>query len=220
MKIASSFYGMDGFIAAKASHHPFLAALATYGNLPGQILSFGAGALWLFTFYRPSWQSVRKGAFTIALISLIGSGIAIHTVLKENYGRPRPRAITEFGGTARFRTVYAPSWQVASENDKSFPSGHVAMGTLFISLGLIGWKERSYSTMAIGFLLGIPLTVMLSYARIAQGAHFLSDVLASFVGMWTLSVIIIMILYPEGPSASSSARHSTLPRKKQAKKAT
>lgn len=216
MKVASSFYGLDGFIASKASYHPFFAALATYGNLPGQLLSLSAGMLWFFTLYRPSWQSLRKGAFALSLISLLGCGAMIHWGLKEHYGRPRPRAVTEFGGTERFRAVYSPTWQVVSDQDKSFPSGHVAMGMLFISLGLIGWKERFYLLSIGSFLFGIPFTSVLGYVRIAQGAHFLSDVLAACVGMWVLSLVVLMVLYPE----ASTIKRAATPRKKQVKKAT
>lgn len=191
VKVTSSFYGVDGFLRS-----PFLSALTHYGELPGHLLIVGSAFLWFFTFYRPSWQRARTAALAVALVGLLGVYGGVH-LLKEVYGRPRPREVMEFGGSARFRPVYyAPTWHVPNDNYKSFPSGHAAMGMLFITLGLVSWKERWYIVAFFGFFLGLAYSFALGYSRIAQGAHFLSDVLASFVGIWTLSILCVMLLYP------------------------
>lgn len=193
MKVAASFYGVDGFL--KTFPNPLLAALAAYGNFLGPLLTIASAALWLFTFYRPSWHAMRKGTLLVMLVSILSICI-VNLVFKEIYGRPRPRQVIEFGGAERFRPIYAPLWRVPNDTYKSFPSGHVSMGMLFITLGLVGWKERCYTIACFGFLLGIPLSIALGYVRMTQGAHFLSDVLASAVLVWTLSIVLIMLFYP------------------------
>lgn len=208
MKIAGTFYGIDGFASKTHPHYSLFDNLAKYGNLPGQLLAVGALLLWLYTFYKPSWQSMRKAALVVALVGFLGACVGIHLVLKEVYGRPRPREVVEFGGPARFTPIYAPTWHVPNDNYKSFPSGHVAMGMLFVTLGLVGWKERSYSAAIFGLIFGLGFSVLLGYSRMAVGAHFLSDVLSSFVLMWTLSVVLVMFFYPGDVKAKAGKRRA------------
>lgn len=193
MKIASSFYGVDGFSYSKNPHDLLVSLLISYGNIPGHVLTVGAAGLWLFTFYRPSWQRVRTAALTI---TLVGSCACVGILaIKQVYGRPRPREVVQFGGAEKFRPVYAPTWSVPNDHYKSFPSGHVGMAMVFVTLGLVGWKERWYLLATFGFLFGVPFALMLAYVRMAEGAHFLSDVLTALVGVWTLSALLVMVLY-------------------------
>ena len=69
---------------------------------------------------------------------------------------------------------------------KSFPSGHVAMGFYYLSLLLLAKRAwLFYSALFLILFWGVGLMV----TRVVQGGHFVSDVLASFVLMWLIACV-------------------------------
>lgn len=103
----------------------------------------------------------------------IGPGILVNTIFKDHWGRARPHQILEFGGTAHFSPAVVLSDQCA--RNCSFPSGHAALGFWLLAFAVAvppRWRTPLYVfALAVGMLVGL--------MRIAQGAHFLSDVIAA-----------------------------------------
>jgi membrane-associated PAP2 superfamily phosphatase len=112
------------------------------------------------------------GLFIILSVAL-GSGLIVNSILKEHWGHPRPAEIVEFGGDGS----YAPPWaKRPSGQGKSFPSGHAAIAFSYIVFYFILRVPRPglakvcfWGSILFGSLMGL--------ARVAQGRHFLSDVL-------------------------------------------
>ncbi len=120
-------------------------------------------------------RRLRKIALYLILVAIIGPGFLVNAVLKEGWGRPRPRNVEEFGGKDRYEQV----WEYdASSPGKSFPSGHASMGFYFFGAWFLtrrwGWGWW-WGTLVGTLLLGLALGL----ARIVQGGHFASDVLWS-----------------------------------------
>ncbi|MBN1594482.1 phosphatase PAP2 family protein [candidate division FCPU426 bacterium] len=143
------------------------------GTLPGLLLS-GAGLFviigaWLW----PQLKTYRRFAAVIVLTLLLGPGLLINALGKEYWGRPRPRDVSRFGGTQAFHRFYQPG---LPGRGKSFPCGHASVGFLFVSLYFIaGTRRWKWSWLGFGLAYG----TLMGIGRMAQGAHFASDVIWS-----------------------------------------
>lgn len=117
------------------------------------------------------------------LALVIGPGLVVHTVFKDQWGRPRPSQIAEFGGTGHYVRPGVLSTQC--RKNCSFVSGHAASGYFLIAGGLLWPARRKRWTIA-----GIVLGSAIGAVRIIQGGHFFSDVLGSLVVVWTTVLIV------------------------------
>lgn len=117
-----------------------------------------------------------KSPIVFLLLALaLGPGFSVNSILKENFGRARPRNIVEFEGTANFSPAGYLSTQC--KRNCSFSSGHAAMGFYFSSLSWIVPPPYQAMTFLGGFLFGS----IVGFGRIVQGGHFFSDIIFSFV---------------------------------------
>ncbi|MDR2032700.1 MAG: phosphatase PAP2 family protein [Azoarcus sp.] len=126
-------------------------------------------------FRRRDWR-IRSGFLLAALI--LGPGLAIDVAAKDHWGRARPSRIAEFGGAARFTPALLPADQC--EKNCSFVSGHASAGFFAVSLGFLGGMAARRRWTLIGLVLG----GLAGLGRIAQGGHFLSDVVFAFFITW------------------------------------
>lgn len=138
----------------------------------------------------------RKPALLVVLTLIVGGGLIAHGLLKEYWGRPRPRQIEEFGGAQAYRPFWQPRWSSA-EPSKSFVSGHAVTAFLFFTLILIGQRQRSRPLIALGVLLSTLFGLALGYARMAQGGHFFTDILFSALIMWWTALMMEGLVYAE-----------------------
>lgn len=136
------------------------------------------------------WLGLTRRVAAFILLSLaLGPGLVVEFGLKDHWGRARPRDLVEFGGEARFTPAYLPSEECAS--NCSFVSGHAAMAFYFLTFALLApapWRRPAVvAVLLFGCLTGA--------MRVAQGAHFVSDVIASgflVTGIvWALKAAIV-----------------------------
>jgi len=122
--------------------------------------------------YYTSLAKYRVQAIFLVLLLVLGPGLVVNSLLKDNHGRPRPREIIEFGG----KYEYSQIWQKgATGKNSSFPSGHAAAGFYLIAPWFL--FRRKNLPLATGFLVfGMAYGSVVGAARIMQGGHFLSDV--------------------------------------------
>jgi lipid A 4'-phosphatase len=165
------------------------------GEYPGLLLGGIATLIYLSTFITSRFERWRKAALTITLVFFIGPGLLINGVFKETWGRPRPRTIEQFGGTSTFKPFYKPDFSKEGYNNKSFPSGHVAMAFMFLTVALVAKRERVMWLCYTSFIFACAFGVALAYVRIAQGGHYLSDTIISALLMWLLSVACCRFVY-------------------------
>jgi lipid A 4'-phosphatase len=161
-------------------------ALAIYRGVPWvQHAIVVAGVLALVGCWRrPGFVSLalHRRVLMLFLCGMLGAGLVIDAGLKDHWGRPRPRDVVEFGGMQPFVPPLVPT--SACARNCSFPSGHAATGFLCIAWGALGAphgrRRWAWAGAAAGTLAGT--------ARMAQGAHFLSDIVFSGLVMWAVCI--------------------------------
>jgi len=122
----------------------------------------------------------RRICVFLILLGVLAPGLITNGLLKEYWGRPRPREVVEFGGNVPFEPVLTMD---RSTKGYSFPSGHATMGFYF--MGLFPLLHLYRRKLAWGFLVfGFALGSVLGAARMLQGGHFLSDVAWAAAVCW------------------------------------
>ncbi|MDB6080839.1 MAG: hypothetical protein JWO53_111 [Chlamydiia bacterium] len=197
------------------SSNSFFDVMYKHGCIPSQLTCGIATLIFLLSFYIPKLQKMRAVSLTLSLCMIIGAGIITHQLLKETWGRPRPRHIIEFGGKQDFRPYYIPRITPAPEPSKSFPSGHSTCGFYFFCLYFLGRRYKSPLLKSIGIIAGGGLGIFLSMARIVQGGHFLSDVLFAALLMWETAYFVDWLVfdYKIIPRLLSTKKSTTNPSK-------
>lgn len=131
------------------------------------------------------WLPAPHKLLYILAVYAIGALLVVHS-LKYLVGRARPSEILDFGGSL----LFSPAWQVsqACMNNCSFPSGEGASAMAMLSIPLIlGGIYR----LRLMVLAGI-VALIFSLNRIVMGAHFLSDVMLS----WLFVALTMAWLWP------------------------
>lgn len=190
LAIADHFYKQENFQSNR-----FLNFLYAYGILPAWIFTLTALVFFILSFLHPFWKAWRLYALLPLLTLIVGSGLIIHLTLKDHWGRPRPKQVIEFGGSQTFRPFYQPNFFHQPEPSKSFPSGHSSMGFYFFSIMLIGKRLGKRWLYYGGLYAALILGALLSYARVAQGGHFFTDVFFAALIMLTTAYFFDWLLF-------------------------
>lgn len=172
---------------------------------------FQAGSLWSYVYHygvipallvgiisvgflimqiSPKWQKYRTAALMAFLSLAIGPGLLINTGLKGYLQRPRPIQLEKFGGKYQYIPMQKIEVKTSGNNQKSFPCGHVSMGFYFLCLWRIAEREGKKAWARRSLLIAIILSGLLGWARMAQGGHFISDVLLSGYLVWLVTMIL------------------------------
>jgi membrane-associated PAP2 superfamily phosphatase len=179
LQIESYFFEHSHF-----SQNSFYNFIFDYGSFPGEIVGILSFIILILSFISKKWAHWRSSVLVMVLTILIGAGFIVHAVLKDHWGRPRPRQTIEFGGKQVYRPYYSPNFFHQPEPSKSFPCGHASMGFCFFALVMLG-KRFGHRPLAItGWGTSLIFGGILSLARMAQGGHFFSDVLMTALIMW------------------------------------
>jgi len=161
-----------------------------YGNLPALVLALSGLLLFAFSYQRVKTLKWRKIGIFLLLSMIVGPGLIVNTILKDQWGRPRPRNVIEFGGSYE----YEPLLTMDRESDgKSFPCGHATMGFyLFVPWFLLRHSRRILAGVSLA--LGIGAGALIGYIRMIQGGHFASDVLIAGILVYLTAFAMFRIL--------------------------
>ena len=172
---------------------PWTLLYRSAGWITAGLVALGLGALaGSLTAARRRW---RRYAVLLLLAVALGPGLLANGVFKDHWQHPRPRDLTEFGGTQH----YVPSPLMGDEAGASFPCGHCTVGFLYAT-GWWVWKRRRPRLAAASLATGLLLGALLGVGRMAAGAHFLSDVIWSAL----LAFAIVHLLSYKLPRLASS----------------
>jgi len=128
----------------------------------------------------------------LVLCSIAGPGVLTNGILKEVWGRARPRALEEFGRNLEFSPVL--QWSQECSSNCSFVSGESsAMFMVFASLAFLLTSYRGVMFAAMVLFGGL-----VSLMRIGQGAHFLSDTIMAGVFMMLIAGLLYWMMYQRG----------------------
>jgi lipid A 4'-phosphatase len=144
-----------------------------------------AGAVCLLLLGCPLWRLDRKALVFLVAAMAAGPGLLANTLLKDHWGRARPVQIEAFGGAHRFTPAPLPAAEC--ERNCAFVSGHAALGFSLVAFAFLlppGRTRRCGIVAALGF------GALVGLGRIAQGAHFLSDVL--YAGLLVYGVTALL----------------------------
>jgi lipid A 4'-phosphatase len=125
------------------------------------------------------WGITTPRTVFLMITLLVGPGLLVEALLKPNWGRARPKDITMFGGDAAFTP---PLW-VANEcgHNCSFVSGHAAVAFWVTAYAWFLPRKWRLTGIIAGTIFGLTM----GFVRIAQGGHFLSDIIfAGVIVLW------------------------------------
>lgn len=136
--------------------------------------------LWLASLAaKGGWLAAKRRLLGFLLLAiLLGPGLIVDVGLKNHWGRARPEQIREFGGDRVFTAALRPSHQC--ERNCSFVSGHVSGAAALMSFGWLAAPARRRRWLAAS----IAAAALVGFVRIAQGGHFLSDVVFAWFAVW------------------------------------
>lgn len=170
---SAAFYDGTGFVLRG---HPFFDFVHRYvGILAGSIALAAALILGGAGRIRRLARRRRAAVFML-LVLLLGPGLVVNVLLKDHWGRARPGQVADYGGAAQF----TPAWVVSDQcrHNCSFVCGDASVGFSLAALAFVARHPRRW--LAAGFVTGAGLGLM----RMAQGGHFLSDVVFAFYAVW------------------------------------
>ncbi len=175
--------------------------LYTYAPLPGLVMAGGALIVFVAGFFKDILRSYRRQAVFLVLMLLLGPGLLVNVILKDNMGRARPAGITEFGGTNR----YSGPWQYdISPKQKSFPSGHASIAFYMMAPWFI--FRRRHKKLGLAFLgFGLSFGLLVGFSRMLQGGHFVSDVLWAGGVVYLCGVVLAWVLDPSSAPSFQKA---------------
>lgn len=120
--------------------------------------------------------SMRNWLF-VALCLITGPLVVTNLGFKDHWGRARPREIIEFAGSKAFTAPFLPSGQCGY--NCSFVSGEASAIFIVLFAAALLFKSRSQKFVVLGIVFG----GLSGLTRMAQGGHFLSDVVFAGVLM-------------------------------------
>jgi len=148
---------------------------------------------WIWASARTSGKPWRMALAFWVLAGALGPGLLVNSGFKDNWQRARPYQVENFGGAQQFTRAAVMTDQC--NNNCSFVSGHVACGFFLASVMLVQRSRR----VAWG-IAGVVSGLTIGFARMADGAHWLSDVLwaspITLVCSWLVWKLLLR-LYPE-----------------------
>jgi lipid A 4'-phosphatase len=149
--------------------------------------------LWGAAFKRPVLGITKMPALFLILSLVLGPGLVVNFTLKDHWGRPRPSTVTQFGGPFDYRMPLLPGGPCVK--NCSFPSGHASLAYWLVAPALLAPVRRRKVTVSSAVFAGL----VVGAVRVAQGGHFLSDIL--YAGIFTVGITYILYRFMIAPSS-------------------
>lgn len=186
---ASGSWPLEQVMAVRLLNHYFIDLFTAAG--------FFIGALVLLrgVLNKANSMSRRIGIFLLLSLAL-GPGLLVNGIFKSEWGRPRPDALTTFGGVHEYRSPLNPGIGGAPEDGghgRSFPSGHAAAAfwsTAAFFVARAVFAKRALLVLAVALALGI----LVGMGRVVAGRHFVSDVLWAGVLVFSVNWLVAYLI--------------------------
>jgi len=153
---------------------------------------------------REKSRRLRLYGTFILLCVIIGPGLIINLVLKDHWGRARPRQLVEFGGGSEYSQPLVPF----RAGGKSFPCGHCSVGYLY-GLGWWVWRRSHPRRAAASLAAGLTMGTLQGIGRMTDGGHYLSD--AAWAALIALGIAHVLYYYVLRVPAREDARSVLYP---------
>ena len=143
-------------------------------------------SIYLIITWNTDWRRYRKIASIISILAIINPLLLVQ-LIKLFWGRVRFRDLAI--GYTNFIPWFIP---LGITGNFSFPSGHTAMGWMFLPLLIIVKKKEIKFPLKLTLLIGIiGWGMFVAMSRVIVGAHYCSDILFSS----GFAAIITILLY-------------------------
>ncbi|TAH10570.1 MAG: phosphatase PAP2 family protein [Curvibacter sp.] len=128
---------------------------------------------WLVVTFGQRWKNWRLPLAFVVVAGIMGPGVVVNAVFKDNWQRARPYQVENFGGVQEFTRAAVMTDQC--NNNCSFVSGHVACGFFLTTLMLVNRRRRIQWA-----LVGTSAGLVIGFSRMTNVAHWFSDVLWAY----------------------------------------
>lgn len=187
LKISGLFFdaGEGGFFW---KHHILAETIYRLTDIVGATLVIGLPLLLIASYLikKDALIQRRRAIIFLLAVCIVGPGLMVNLVLKNNWERPRPRQVIEFGGEQQYQPAFAPAF--TCKKCYSFVSGHASVGFFFFALALL---TRNRKWIWLPLLAG----AVIGGTRVVQGAHFFSDVIFSGWVVWFCSLLLYQYIF-------------------------
>jgi membrane-associated phospholipid phosphatase len=176
----------DWFLAQRT---PLLDDLAWWGSFLSDTLTKIVVTAVVAVAALAAWHRWHEALFVAVTLIFQATAFIIVTLI---VARPRPDV---------------PQLQ-ESPVDSSFPSGHVAAAVVYGAFVIVAsWHVRSAAARAAAAVAVASIAAAVALARLYQGMHHLSDVIAGVVlGLVSLAICFHVLGSPEAPTAEIDER--------------
>ncbi len=185
IKVSSLFYDGSSFYLKGSTFERFF-----YNSVKVLLTAFTLGSLGIYIYNKVKKTNIlnlnTRVIIYIVLVLSIAPGVIVNATLKDHWGRARPAQIKEFGGDKTF----TPAFILSDQKGHSFSSGHTSAAFAFVGFALLATKRRTF-----WMSLAISYGILVSFARLIAGGHFLSDILTSFFIVWIVTHILYRIIF-------------------------
>jgi lipid A 4'-phosphatase len=169
-----------------AAINPYVAKMRDNGFIALiTCISFVVAAVVTRMLRRPTRVIPGRVVFFLVSTLVLGPGLIVNGILKEQWHRPRPVHVTEFGGTMAYVDWWDP--RGACERNCSFVSGEASAAAWMFAPAMLTppqWRIAAFAGAAL-------FTLVISVSRMAAGGHFFTDVLFAVI----LMLILISAAY-------------------------
>jgi lipid A 4'-phosphatase len=188
LSISSWFYNGQDFVWQRSSWAGFVQKAIRTATI---VIAVGtiALAVWATIAHRALLGLDARRWLFLFLALAIGPGLVANTILKDHWGRPRPREVVEFGGSLPF----SPPLVIAAQCERncSFVAGDPTIGWYASSFAYVAPVRRRRPV----FWGGIGLGVLIGLLRIGMGGHFFSDVLFGAAAVLGVIAALHMLMF-------------------------
>jgi lipid A 4'-phosphatase len=172
----------------KAKQHEWVLLIYQLAPKVNQLLLLASVLVVALSWIKPEVVNIkwRRRCLTWILMMVVGIGVVVDWALKDHVGRTRPEHSTAYGGSLISLPLF--EFDHGCLENCSFVSGHAAGGFALMAWGMWAPRRTRHRWFAAGVVAGLGI----GGVRIAQGGHYLSDVI--FAG-WVILFVHLLIHY-------------------------
>jgi lipid A 4'-phosphatase len=124
-----------------------------------------------------TWLGLDKVRWLFVAICLgLGPGVVTNLIVKDQFGRARPKSVQMFGGDRQFTQPLVAAHEC--RRSCSFVSGEASSSFVIVFAAAVAAPAMATPILALGVVAGLATGLI----RMVQGQHFLSDVV--FAGIF------------------------------------
>ncbi len=190
LTLSNVFYNNGFFVSQWSSAEICRQSLLGVAILPCVLALTAIGAS--FVRSRPFGFSPVQYKFVI-LLYILGPGILVNGFLKRFWGRARPEAIAEFGGSAEFTPALRITDQCISNcSFVSAETSAVTASTISVFVLTVGFTDFRwrFALRSLSMLILLAIAVL----RVMVGKHFVSDVVFAVLLTFGCALFLTFIL--------------------------